>query len=157
MNMGIIQELMDIIANGYGSAPGAMDRAIAGRLLQHLEARGWINPNEVAIMVKAAGGEIRVPEQLLVEDAPLLHWMTDPMTGDMVLKSVDKDTLVKEAKVNPEAESRTVDSGPITVNPSRIVRHRHGQHDWHEHDAVDYTTHQQPIDNEEVWGERLED
>jgi hypothetical protein len=30
------------------------------------------------------------------------------------------------------------------------VRHKHGQHDWHNHPAAEYAEHQQPIDNEVI-------
>lgn len=121
MNMGILQEVADIVSQGYGGTVGAMDRAIASKVLQHLSNRGWINSEDLARLVAAAGGEIQVPQSLLVKDAPLLQW-TDEV-GGMVLRTIDKDELVKEAKVNPNAETRNVDSGPINIEARSTDHH----------------------------------
>jgi hypothetical protein len=72
MNMGIVQEVMDIIANGYGSMPSGLDRAIASRVVEHFYRKGWRSPDEIA-------------------------------------------ELTKNARVNPDAEVRVVDSGAIEL------------------------------------------
>ena len=113
--MGMVREVMDIIANGYGSVPTGLDRAIASRVVNYFYERGWMNAQDIAYLVKAAGGEIRVTEEMLMGEAPLLVWYDDPHTHERVFKIREKEDLVKNAKVNPDAESRTVDSGPINV------------------------------------------
>jgi hypothetical protein len=116
MNMGIVQDLMDIIANGYGGSPTGIDRAIATRIVSYFMDRGYASTEEVAYMVKAVGGEIKLSDKLLTEKAPTLQWQRDPVTGDLVLRTIDTDNLVQNAKVNPDAESRIVDSGPVVIS-----------------------------------------
>ena len=116
MNLGTVREVMDIIANGYGSVPSGLDRAIASRVVAYFEDKGWVSPEDIAYLVQAAGGEIRVTESALLTEAPLLQWQRDPESNDMVVRSIDKDKLIRNAKVNPEAEARVVDSGPIAIN-----------------------------------------
>jgi hypothetical protein len=118
VNMGTVRDLMDIIASGYASSPGAIERAIATKVVAYFQERGWLSATDVAYLVEAAGGEIRVPESLTLDPAPLLQWTNDPANGEMIIRSIDKARLVKNATVNPEAESRNVDSGPITIRPA---------------------------------------
>lgn len=128
MNMGIVREVMDIIANGYGSVPSGMDQAIASRVVDFFYRKGWMSSEDVAWLVKAAGGEIRVKIDEVVGQSPLLYTYDNSMTGERVFKIrerieiIDKDELVQNAKVHPDAESRTVDSGPITIKtPSKGI------------------------------------
>jgi hypothetical protein len=114
MNMGMVREVMDIIANGYGSIPTGLDRAIASRVVDYFYRKGWMNSQDIAYLVKAAGGEVRVSEEILSEDI-LLYWYDDPATGERVFQSRSKSDMVDNAKVNPDAESRVVDSGPIEL------------------------------------------
>jgi hypothetical protein len=111
--MGMVRDVMDIIANAYGSVPSGIDRSIASRVIQYFYDKGWMNSQEIAILVKAAGGQIRVSEQLMAE-SPLLFTYRDNATGDMVFQvrergtppSDETDEWIKNAKVNPDAESR---------------------------------------------------
>jgi hypothetical protein len=122
MNMGMVREVMDIIANGYGSAPSGLDQAIASRVVDYFYRKGWMNSEDIAWLVKAAGGEIRVPISMIVGDSPYLVVWDDPATDERVFKIrervdiVDAEEMVKNAKVNPDAESRNVSSGPIELN-----------------------------------------
>ena len=113
--MGIVRDVMDIIANGYGSIPTGLDRAIASRVIDYFYRKGWMNSQDIAYLVKAAGGEVRVGEDILSEDI-LLFWYDDPATGERVFQSRSKTDMVNNAKVNPDAETRVVDSGPIELN-----------------------------------------
>lgn len=125
MNLGTERDLMYIIAEGTGSMPGPMERAIAAKILSYFQERGWASTEEVAYIVKAAGGKVVISEKLLRESAPLLQWTRDPVTDDLIIRvrqeiSIeDAEELIKNAKVNPNAESRTVDSGPVNVKPTR--------------------------------------
>lgn len=114
MNMGMVRDVMDIIANGYGSIPTGLDRAIASRVVNYFYEKGWMNAQDIAFLVKAAGGEIRVAEKDLSGDE-FLYWYDDPETGERVFQSRSKEDMVTKAKVNPDAEVRVVDSGPINV------------------------------------------
>lgn len=118
MNMNSIRDVMDIIASGYGSTPTGLDRAIASRVIEYFQNNGWVGPSDLAYLVQAAGGELVVKQELFTVDAPLLQWAQDPITHDIIVRTIDKDKLVKEAKVNPDAESRIVDSGPINIATS---------------------------------------
>ena len=115
MNQGTVREVMDIIANGYGSVPSGLDRAVASRVVDYFYRKGWMNTEEIAWLVEAAGGEIRVNPDKMSGNSPLLYWYDDQVTGERVFKIRDKEDLVTNAKVNPDAEVRTVDSGPINV------------------------------------------
>jgi hypothetical protein len=115
VNMGMVQDVMDIIANSYGSSPSAMDRSIAAKIINYFYERGWMNSEEIAYLVHSAGGEIRITESVLAGPAPTLQRHRDPVTGDLILRTTNTDDLVRNAKVNPDAESRTVDSGPIVI------------------------------------------
>ena len=115
MNMGMVRDVMDIIANGYGSIPTGLDRAIASRVINYFYEKGWMNSQDIAFLVKAAGGEIRVSEKDLAGDE-FLYWYDDPATGERVFQSRSKEDMVTKAKVNPNAEVRVVDSGPIELN-----------------------------------------
>jgi hypothetical protein len=114
VNMGMVQDLMDIIANSYGSSPSAMDRSVSAKIIDYFYQKGWMNSEEIAYLVEAAGGEIKITESMLASPAPLLYTQTDS-AGTTTFRTRSKEQLVKEAKVNPDAESRTVDSGPIVI------------------------------------------
>jgi hypothetical protein len=125
MNQGVVREVMDIIANGYGSVPTGLDRSIATRVVEYFNRIGWMSPTDVAILVEAAGGEIRVPENILTGTQPMLYSQLDPSTNEYVFRTrervefVDVDELTENAKVNPDAEMRVVDSGPIDITIER--------------------------------------
>lgn len=112
MNQGMVREVMDIIANGYGSIPTGLDRSIAAAVIDYFYRKGWMNREDIAWLVRAAGGEIRVNLDELVGDSPTLYWYDDAATGERVFKIrerveiVDADKLTENAKVNPDAESR---------------------------------------------------
>lgn len=117
MNMGTIREIMDILQESYGMASASpIDRVVATNILQFLYGKGWMDSSEIAILVKAAGGEIRVPENMLTGDTPFLYKQQDPMTGEIIFRSREKGEATSNAKVNPDAEVRTVDSGPINLS-----------------------------------------
>lgn len=124
--MGIVREVMDIIAHGYGSAPTGLDRTIASQVIDYFYRKGWMNSEDIAWLVKAAGGEIRVKVDDVVGQSPLLIVYDDPMTNEKVFRireridivDIDTDELIKNAKVNPDAEVRTVDSGLIDLKPT---------------------------------------
>jgi len=121
MNMGMVREVMDIIANGYGSVPTGLDRAIASRVVNYFYEKGWMNSQDIAYLVKAAGGEIRVSEEDMVDDV-FLYWYDNPATGERVFQSRSKKDMVDNAKVNPDAEVRVVDSGPIEATQVKEER-----------------------------------
>lgn len=124
MNMGTIRNIMQILDNAYGSNQMAsVDRAAAIAVISYFEDKGYLGPEELAFMVEAAGGEVRISETMLSGTSkPLLRYY-DEMNMEYVFKTVDKISEpvpdVSKAKVNPDAESRTVDSGPIKVKPVR--------------------------------------
>lgn len=121
MNMGQVQDVMDIIANGYGSTPTGIDRSIASRVVAYFYDKGWMSPTDVAYLVEAAGGDIRVSEELAAKPSPILTRYEDPMTHEWVFRTRDKskEDLVKNAKVNPDAEKRDYVRGAEGyVNPN---------------------------------------
>jgi|KBSSwiStaDraftv2_1062776.scaffolds.fasta_scaffold17064_16 hypothetical protein len=81
MNQGIVNEVMDIIANGYGSMPTGIDRAVALNVVNYFYRKGWRGPEDIA-------------------------------------------ELIKNAKVNPDAEVRVVNSGPIDMKYVRGAEER---------------------------------
>lgn len=117
MNMGQVQDVMDIIANGYGSSPSAMDRGIAARVINYFYERGWMNAEEIAYLVEAAGGEIRISPELVTGDTPQLTRQLDEVTGDWIFRTGNAKPDTSKAKVNPDAERRIVDSGEIVLRP----------------------------------------
>src|ERR1043166_7716180 len=126
MNQGIVREVMDIIVTGYGSVPAGLDRAIASQVVDYFYRKGWMNTEDIAWLVKAAGGEIRVKFDELVGESPLLVIWDDQATGERIFKirervdiqDVDTDQLVANAKVNPNAEKRYVRGAEGHVNPN---------------------------------------
>lgn len=112
MNMGMVREVMDIIAQGYGSVPTGLDRAIASRVIDYFYRKGWMNSEDIAVLVKAAGGEIRVNLDDVIDDNWLLSWQDDPVTNERVFRVRQRnepenaEDLVANAKVNPDAEKR---------------------------------------------------
>lgn len=107
VNNGIVSQLMDIIQQGYGdTTKTALDKTVATNIVNHLYNAGWVAPQELAVMVKAAGGEIVVPENLITGDTPILQRWHNPADNTWHFKTVQIDTLTENAKVNPEAESR---------------------------------------------------
>lgn len=118
MNLGQVRDVMDIIQRGYGdSSMTSLDRVVAANVIQYFESRGWMGPEEVAHLVQAAGGEVIVTEEQLMEAPKPLYTQQDPINHSIIFRSVNVD--ISEAKVNPDAESRTVNSGPIKVSPVR--------------------------------------
>jgi len=118
MNMGIVRDVMDIIASGYSSTPTGLDRAIASEVINYFYRKGWMNSEDIAWLVEAAGGEIRVTEEMVLGESPLLVVWQDPVTKDRVFRTRKKQDLVDNAKVNPDAEVRVIDSGPINIRLS---------------------------------------
>src|SRR4051812_2709632 len=112
MNQAIVRDVMDLIAQGYGSTPTGLDRAIASNVVNYFYEKGWMSAEEIAILVKAAGGEIKVTENLLTGEAPNLYTQRNQDPFELIFRSrekveiVDAEELTKNAKVNPEAEKR---------------------------------------------------
>lgn len=121
MNMGMVVDVMDIIASGYSSSPSALERGIAAKVIDYFYRKGWMNAEEIAYLVEAAGGEIRIPENMITGPAPQLTRTLDPVTNEYVFRTGSKPDTTN-AKVNPNAESRIVDSGEIQLRPA--VEHR---------------------------------
>jgi hypothetical protein len=117
MNMGTISDIMEILNIGYGSqTTGPLDRAVAIRIISYFEDRRWMSPEEVAYLVDAAGGEIIVTREQLEDSNPLLT-VQDNFETETITFRVRPDTSRNPKRtVNPEAESRNVDSGPIDLN-----------------------------------------
>lgn len=107
MYEGTVRDIVDILQQGYGdNSTTPLDRAVANRIVTYLAEKGWMHPSEVAYMVKAAGGEIRVNLAVLTDDPPLLYRQHDFPMDQYVFRAVDKPDPSK-AKVNPDAEQRT--------------------------------------------------
>ena len=115
--MGTVVDVMDIIASGYGSSPSAIDRGIAAKVIDYFYRKGWMNGEEIALLVEAAGGEVRIPENLITGPTPQLTRTHDPVTNEFIFRTGSKPD-VNKAKVNPDAESRIVDSGEIKLRPA---------------------------------------
>lgn len=122
MTLSTIRDIMEIVASAYSSLPDAMDRAVAEKIMEYLVKNGWTSPEDVAYLVTAAGGQIRITEELLGSSAPLLQWSRDPSNGDIVLRTRITPDVTK-AKVNPDAEVRNVDSGAINITTSTTDNH----------------------------------
>ncbi len=120
MSHTAIREITDIIQKGYGdNSTTPLDRAVANQIVNYLYKNGWMDLAAVAKLVDAAGGEVRVSVDKLMNDSPLLYRYDDQMTGDIVFKTRSKDETVKGAKVNPDSETRVVDSGKIEIRHVR--------------------------------------
>jgi hypothetical protein len=117
MNLGTVRDIMEIIHQGHGGPDmSSVDRVVASNIVSYLQKAGWMGAEEIAHIVQAAGGEVRISEKQLDEGPKAIYTQRDPITHDIVLRSVSVvDT--KNAKVNPDAESRTVHSGSIKVSP----------------------------------------
>lgn len=58
-------EVAGVIQRVYGDASQTvLDHRCAGQVLAVLREAGWLAPDDVARLVLAAGGEIRVPDRL---------------------------------------------------------------------------------------------
>lgn len=87
MNMGVVQDIMDILQQGYDmSSASPLDRVVATRILDYLGRTGWMNHSEVAHLVLAAGGEIQVSYKQLEAENPLLTQWQDPENDKVVFK-----------------------------------------------------------------------
>lgn len=114
--MGMVRDVMAILQEGYGdNSSTPLDRVVATKVIDYFYKKGWMNAEEIAFLVESAGGEIRVTEKTLTGDAPMLYRQEDPMNGDFIFRTRSKEDLVKEAKVNPDAEARVVDPGKIEI------------------------------------------
>lgn len=88
MNLGTVTDVMDILQQGYQNTSSTpLDRTVATRVVKYFIENGWLNAGEVAHIVKAAGGEVRIPERQLIESSPYLVSYTDQGTMDIVFKS----------------------------------------------------------------------
>jgi hypothetical protein len=111
-----IRQITEIIQNGYGdNSTTPLDRAVANQIVEMLYSTGWMDIAAVGVLVESAGGEIRVSVDKLMSDPPLIYRYDSQVTGEIVFKTRSKEEAVKEAKVNPNAERRIVDSGPIAI------------------------------------------
>jgi hypothetical protein len=120
MSLGTVRDVMDIIQRGYGdSSMTPLDRTVATNIINYLQSAGWMGPEEVAHIVQAAGGEVRISEKQLDEGPKALSIFRDQVSFELVLRSID----TSKAKVNPDAESRTVQSGPVNVKPANKAAH----------------------------------
>lgn len=88
--MGMVQEIMDILQQGYGmTSASPVDRVVASRVIEHFIRKGWLAANEVAHIVKAAGGKVIVSQEQLEDSDPQLVSYRDFMTDTIVFESRD--------------------------------------------------------------------
>lgn len=111
MHGGAVNDITEIIQRGYGdSSISQLDRTVAHNIVNYLTTRGWMSPGEVAYLVEAAGGEIRVPENLITRPPKALTRYQNPAVAEaeFVFRTTETEPLVdtSNAKVNPDAESR---------------------------------------------------
>lgn len=106
MYEGTIKGITEVLQQGYGdNTSGPLDRAVANQILSYFINNGWAGPDQIAYMVKSAGGEIRVKGDSLLSDPPILSKQHDFMTDEYVFRTIEKpDTST--ARVNPNAEQR---------------------------------------------------
>lgn len=111
----IVQSIMN---EGYGDqSTSPLDRVVASKIVDAFRRSGWISGQELGFVVKAAGGEIRLTEELLSGQTPAVLQYRDGLTQEVVLKSVDTQRNPSPAE-REASESRTVQSGPIKVRPA---------------------------------------
>jgi hypothetical protein len=111
MHGGAVNDITEIIQRGYGdSSISQLDRTVAHNIVNYLANKGWMSPGEVAYLVEAAGGEIRVPESLVMRPPKALTRYQNPVVAEAEFIFRTTETTppvdVTDAKVNPDAESR---------------------------------------------------
>jgi hypothetical protein len=117
---GTERRIVEILNRGYGdNATSALDRVIAGDILSELINVGWTSGEELAYLVEAAGGEIRIPESLLTEPSPRLLQYRSDLTNEIVFQTKDENARLNNPSPadRESGESRTVHSGKINVIP----------------------------------------
>jgi hypothetical protein len=118
MNEGMISIIQQTLNEAYGeSGSGPLDRVAATRILDLFQRTGWIGGQELALVVQAAGGEIRITEEQISGTIPPVLQYQDNITNEIVLKTVNTENTNERknptAAQRESAESRTVQSGPI--------------------------------------------
>lgn len=119
---GTERRIVEILNRAYGdNATSALDRIAAGEILSELVNLGWVSSEEIAYLVDAAGGEIRIPEDLLTSPSPRLLQYRSEMTNEIVFQTKDDNERLKNPSPADRefGESRTVHSGPIKVSTIR--------------------------------------
>ena len=116
---GAVRDIEDILGNVYGPGNDAADRLAAMQINNRLLQRGWVSPEDLAYIVDAAGGEIVVTREALEDSSPKL-FIQSSFERDATVFSIREGTShnkpdTSKAKVNPNAESRNVDSGTIDI------------------------------------------
>lgn len=118
---GTERRITEILNRAYGdNATSALDRIAAGEILSELINLGWTSNEEIAYLVDAAGGEIRITEDSLNESAPRLLQYRDHLSNTIVFQ-----TKTDEQRKNPtpaereSSEARVVQSGPIKATTTR--------------------------------------
>lgn len=102
--MAVVRDISEILNMSYGDVgTGPIDRVAANEIVNYLREHGWINSEELALLVDAAGGEIRVKANQMLDDPPPLLMYRDIGTDDLVLQT----------------KPQTVQSGPINVKPTK--------------------------------------
>lgn len=115
MTTNMIQGLIRILNEAYGdNSMTPLDRVAANKIVQYFQSEGWFSPDQVALIVEAAGGSVFVSVDA-IEDSDL----TLKVINDFERDGFQFNTInPAKAKVNPDAESRNVKSGPIKVKPT---------------------------------------
>lgn len=78
---------------GYGDATQTvLDDRVAGAVLSTLRERGWASLDEMALVIMAAGGEIRITHkmQAALRAESVIETYDDGATGDRVLRVVTR-------------------------------------------------------------------
>ena len=82
----------DALQAGYGDATQTvLDDQVAGQVMGALRERGWASLDEAALLIAAAGGEIRVPSALRLRGTARMQVerFEDHATGETVFRVVD--------------------------------------------------------------------
>lgn len=111
----MVQGIMEILNEAYGDkGMSPLDRVAANKIVQYFQSEGWVTSKEVAIIINAAGGSVFVSMESIEDSGTLiLKSFRDFEHDGIQFKVID----TSKAKVNPDAESRNVKSGPIKVKP----------------------------------------
>lgn len=89
---GTVRIIEGVLNRAYGdNSASSLDRLAATQVLQQLRSLGWLSADEVALLVDAAGGEIKVTEKAAAEKRPLLVVFRDFENDLIVFKAKDSE------------------------------------------------------------------
>lgn len=116
---GLERQISEILNESYGAnATGPLDRMTSNKIIALILNLGWASSEEIAYLVDAAGGEIRVPEKALhLDPPPLLRYRNDA-NDELVFQTKPVELRNPSPAERESGESRTVHSGPIKVKPT---------------------------------------